>query len=193
MANINHKPSKYMLNLLHVLPAFVEGKNDIVNAIVENNSGSLNKYEIITESGQLKLDRVGYSPLVYPFAYGAIPTTWDEDNDPLDGIVMMSFPTYPGTLMSVRPLGMLRMVDQGENDEKILCVPVDDVRFNSVTALSDVAQPILDEISHFFQVYKQLEKKNVEINGWAELEETKKVIQAGIDRYKEKFPTEVRA
>ena len=84
MANIEHAPSKYMLNLLHVLPAFAdEGKNRI-NTIVELNSMTINKYEIITESGQPKLDRVGFSSLAYPFAYGAIPCTWDEDGDPLD-------------------------------------------------------------------------------------------------------------
>ena len=84
MANRNHKPSKLVLNLLHVLPSFVEGKGDVVNTIIEINSGSINKYELITESGQLKLDRVGYSSLAYPFAYGAIPQTWDYDGDPLD-------------------------------------------------------------------------------------------------------------
>ncbi|HSX24372.1 MAG TPA: inorganic diphosphatase [Candidatus Andersenbacteria bacterium] len=159
-----------------------------LNLIVEIPTGSQNKYELDKEYGLIKLDRVLYSPLHYPGDYGFIPQTLGEDNDPLDGIVMMNFPTYPGTLMSVRPLGMLRMVDQGENDEKILCVPIDDVRFNEVKSLEDVAQPVLDEIAHFFQVYKQLEKKNVEINGWADLEETKQVIQAGIERYKAKFP-----
>ncbi|MEK7113812.1 MAG: inorganic diphosphatase, partial [Patescibacteria group bacterium] len=97
MANINHKPSKYMLNLLHVLPPFVEGKDGVINTIVEINSGSINKYEIITESGQLKLDRVGYSSLAYPFAYGAIPKTWDYDGDPLDvEIVNVIEPLVPG-------------------------------------------------------------------------------------------------
>ena len=84
MANINHKPSRYMLNLLHVLPAFADEEKGVVNTIVEVSSGSINKYELITESGQLKLDRVGYSSLAYPFTYGAIPCTWDLDGDPLD-------------------------------------------------------------------------------------------------------------
>jgi len=96
MANINHKPSKYMLNLLHVLPAFVDEKEAVINAIVEINAGSINKYEIITETGTLKLDRVGYSSLSYPFAYGAIPCTWDLDNDPLDvEIVNVTEPLIP--------------------------------------------------------------------------------------------------
>ena len=177
------------MNLWHDIPA--GNAPEELNLIVEIPTGSQNKYELDKEYGLIKLDRVLYSPLHYPGDYGFIPQTLGEDNDPLDGIVMMSFPTFPGTLMTVRPLGMLRMVDQGERDEKILCVPVDDVRFGEVKALSDVAQPVLDEIAHFFQVYKQLEKKNVEINGWADLDETKEVILAGIERYKAKFPTTV--
>lgn len=173
------------MNLWHDIPA--GNVPDELNLVVEIPTGSQNKYELDKDYGIVKLDRVLYSPLHYPGDYGFIPQTLGEDNDPLDGIVMMTYPTFPGTLMTVRPLGMLRMVDQGEADEKILCVPVDDVRFEHVTKLSDVAQPILDEIAHFFQVYKQLEKKEVQINGWADLEETKKVIEAGIERYKAKF------
>jgi len=97
MANINHKPSKYMLNLLHVLPVFANEEKGITNTIVEINSGTINKYELITESGQLKLDRVGYSSLAYPFVYGAIPQTWDSDNDPLDiCIANVMEPLVPG-------------------------------------------------------------------------------------------------
>lgn len=159
-----------------------------LNLIVEIPMGSQNKYELDKDYGIIKLDRVLFSPLHYPGDYGFIPQTLGEDNDPLDGIVMLNFPTYPGTLMTVRPLGMLNMVDQGEKDEKILCVPVDDIRYGNVKTLSDVAKPILDEIAHFFQVYKDLENKKVEINGWSDLEETKKCIEAGIARYNEKFP-----
>src|SRR3989344_226456 len=83
MANIDHEPSRFMLNLLHALPAFADEKAGIVNVILEVSSGSINKYELITESGQLKLHRVGYSSLAYPFTYGAIPCTWDLDGDPL--------------------------------------------------------------------------------------------------------------
>ena len=84
MANIDHAPSRYMLNLLHVLPAFADEEKLRVNALIEINAHTINKYEYITETGTLKLDRVGYSTLAYPFAYGAIPCTWDEDGDPLD-------------------------------------------------------------------------------------------------------------
>jgi inorganic pyrophosphatase len=112
MANINHAPSKYMLNLLHVLPAFASEEDAVINTIVEINAGSINKYEIITETGTLKLDRVGFSSLSYPFAYGAIPCTWDLDNDPLDvEIVNVTEPLIPGTLVEVRVIGIMKFID----------------------------------------------------------------------------------
>src|ERR1700689_4543948 len=87
MANIPHKPSRYMLNLQHVLSPFANEEKNIVNGLIEINAGTINKYEFITESGQLKLDRVGYSSLAYPVAYGLIPQTWDQDNDMLDIVI----------------------------------------------------------------------------------------------------------
>lgn len=87
MANIDHQPSKYMLNLQHVLPAYVNKETKVINGLIEINANSINKYEFITETGQLKLDRVGYSSLAYPIAYGLIPQTWDQDNDMLDLVI----------------------------------------------------------------------------------------------------------
>ena len=87
MANIDHKPSKYMLNLQHVLPPYADKENHIINCLVEVNPNSINKYEFIVETGHLKLDRVGYSSLSYPVGYGLIPQTWDQDNDMLDVII----------------------------------------------------------------------------------------------------------
>ena len=160
---------------------------DEVNVIVEIPMGSQNKYEIDKDSGILKLDRVLFSPFHYPGDYGFIPQTLGDDNDPLDGLVLVNFPTYPMTLIASRPVGVLRMVDGGEGDEKILCVPVDDVRFSDMKDLADVRQAVRDEIAHFFEVYKQLEKKKVEINGWGDAAEAKKIIQEGVNRYSEKF------
>lgn len=112
MANIDHAPSKTMLNLLHTLPAFADREKLRINAIVEVNSMSINKYELITETGHLKLDRVGYSSLAYPFAYGAIPCTWDEDGDPLDvEIVGVTEPLVPGSLVEVRIIGLMKFND----------------------------------------------------------------------------------
>ena len=99
MANLNQPPSRVTPNLLHILNAFTDSSNSIVNAIVELNSNTINKYELITETGHLKLDRVGYSSLAYPFAYGCIPRTWDEDGDPLDvEIVSVTEPLIPGSI-----------------------------------------------------------------------------------------------
>ncbi len=150
MANINHKPSKYMLNLLHVLPAFVDGKDDRVNAIVEINSGTLNKYEIITESGQLKLDRVGYSSLAYPFVYGAIPQTWDFDSDPLDiEIVNVMEPLVPGCLVEARIIGVMKFEDAGEVDDKIIAVLADDRRSDHIQSVEDLGEQFKKETIYY--------------------------------------------
>src|SRR3989338_5716325 len=159
MANINHKPSKYMLNLLHVLPAFAEGKEDVVNTVVEINSGTLNKYEVITESGQLKLDRVGYSSLAYPFAYGAIPKTWDLDNDPLDiCIVNVTEPLIPGSLAEVRIIGVMKFEDSGEIDDKIIGVLNDDRRSDHISSFRDLGEQFEKEARFYWEHYKHLKK-----------------------------------
>ena len=126
MANIDHAPSKHMLNLLHILPAFADESKNRINVLIELNSMTINKYEIITESGQLKLDRVGFSSLAYPFAYGAIPCTWDEDGDPLDvEIVGVTEPLAPGCLAEIRIIGIMKFDDGGEVDDKIIGVLAD--------------------------------------------------------------------
>ena len=116
-----------MLNLLHVLPAFADEGQLRLNAIVELNSGTINKYELITETGHLKLDRVGYSSLAYPFAYGCIPRTWDEDGDPLDiEIVGVTEPLVAGSLVEARIIGIMKFDDGGEVDDKVIAVLADD-------------------------------------------------------------------
>jgi inorganic pyrophosphatase len=129
MANIDHAPSRTMLNLLHVLPAFADEAELRLNTIVELNSNTINKYELITETGHLKLDRVGYSSLAYPFAYGCIPRTWDEDGDPLDiEIVGVTEPLVPGSLVEARIIGIMKFDDGGEVDDKVIAVLADDKR-----------------------------------------------------------------
>ena len=109
MANVDQAPSRTMPNLLHVLPAFADEAGLRVNTIIELNSNTINKYELITETGHLKLDRVGYSSLAYPFAYGCIPRTWDEDGDPLDiEIVGVTEPLVPGSIVEARIEEILR-------------------------------------------------------------------------------------
>jgi len=186
MANINHKPSKYMLNLLHVVPSFVEGKENVVNAIVEINAGTLTKYEVITESGQLKLDRVGYSSLAFPFAYGAIPQTLDEDNDPLDvEILNVTEPIVPGSLAEVRVLGVMKFEDGGEIDDKIIAVLNDDRRSDHIKSLEDLGEQFSKETSYFWEKYKELKKPGTtKILGFFDKEEAVKIIKECEERYK---------
>ena len=155
-----------------------------VNVVVEIPKGSQNKYEIDKEHGILKLDRVLFSAMSYPGDYGIIPQTLAEDGDPLDAIVLVTNPTYPMTLIEARPIGALKMVDNGEGDDKILCVPVDDPRFAEVKDIHDVRQATLNEVSNFFETYKILEKKKVTISGWKNAAAAKKIINESVARYK---------
>lgn len=186
MANINHKPSKFMLNLLHVLPPFVEGKSDVVNTIIEINSGAISKYEIITESGQLKLDRVGYSSLAYPFSYGAIPQTWDYDNDPLDiCIANVTEPLVPGCLVEARIIGVMKFEDGGEIDDKIVAVLSDDRRSDHIKSVDDLGEQFKKETIHFWEYYKHLKKPGTGIiKGFFDKDEALKVMKECEERYK---------
>jgi inorganic pyrophosphatase len=141
MANIDHAPSKYLLNLLHVLPAFADEEKNRLNAIVEVTAGSINKYELITEAGILKLDRVGYSSLSYPFTYGAIPRTWDLDGDPLDIVIVnVTEPLVAGSLVEARILGVMKFIDGGEVDDKIIAVLADDKRVEHLESVDDLGE-----------------------------------------------------
>ena len=133
MANLDQAPSRSMPNLLHVLPAFADESELRLNTIVELNSNTINKYELITETGHLKLDRVGYSSLAYPFAYGCIPRTWDEDGDPLDiEIVSVTEPLVPGSIVEARIIGVMTFDDGGEVDDKVIAVLADDKRMDHI-------------------------------------------------------------
>lgn len=189
MANINHKPSKYMLNLLHVLPAFADETSARVNAIVEINSGTINKYEIITETGQLKLDRVGYSSLAYPFAYGAIPMTWDYDGDPLDiEIVNVIEPLIPGCLVEARIIGVMKFEDGGEIDDKIIAVLADDRRSDHVQSVDDLGEQFKKETTYYWEHIKYLKKPGTGIiKGFFYKEEALKVIRECSEKYTKEY------
>jgi inorganic pyrophosphatase len=189
MANIDHRPSKYMLNLLHVLPPFADEKKGVVNTIIENNIGSLNKYELITESGQLKLDRVGYSPIVYPFAYGAIPMTWDEDNDPLDILVANVTESFvPGSLVEIRVIGVIKFEDEGEVDDKVIGVVKDDRRNDHVNSIKDLGAYFETETRYFWEKYKELKKPGTGVvKEFAGADEAIKVIKICAERYDKEY------
>jgi inorganic pyrophosphatase len=153
-----------------------ENAPEEVNAVIEIPRGSSNKYEYDKELGIFRLDRPLYSPLFYPFDYGWIPGTLSADGDPLDVLVIGSHPTFCGCLVTCRPLGVLMMRDEKGADEKILARIVHDPRFHGVRRLGHVSEHILKEIEHFFQVYKTLEEKQVQIDEWRDVEAAQEII-----------------
>ena len=185
MANIDQAPSRTMANLLHVLPAFADVDELRLNTIVELNSGTINKYELITETGHLKLDRVGYSSLAYPFAYGAIPRTWDEDGDPLDvEIVGITEPLIPGSLVEARVIGLMKFDDGGEVDDKVIAVLADDKRMDHITSHEQLGEHWRRETEYYWTHYKDLKKPGTCcVNGFFDVKEAVKVIRECEARY----------
>ncbi len=159
-------------------------KPGLINVLIEIPAGSKNKYEFDKDLNCFALDRVLYASVMYPFDYGFIPNTLGDDGDPLDGMVIMDQPTFPGCVIPARPIGMLEMIDGGDRDEKILCVPDKDPRYAHVKSLSDVAAHRLDEVSEFFRTYKNLEKKVTEILGWKDADQVLPLLEQGIAAYK---------
>ncbi len=158
-----------------------------VTAVIEIPAKSRNKYELDKQTGLLKLDRVLYSAVHYPGDYGFIPRTLHEDNDPLDIIIRINEPTFPGCQIDARPVGVLKMLDKGEPDDKVLAVPMHDPIHDEVHDLGDFPSHFLREVEHFFKIYKDLEGKRVEIIGWYDAEESRRIISQSIDRYNEKY------
>lgn len=160
---------------------------EIVNVVIEIPKNSQNKYELDKESGTIKLDRVLFSPMYYPADYGFIPETHCEDGDPLDVLVFGGDPLFPGCLLSVRPIGLLKMKDNGDEDFKILGVQADNPRFDGVKDIADIKsfhEHSLKEISHFFAAYKELEGKKTEIIGWENAEKAKDEIKKAREAHK---------
>ena len=156
---------------------------ELVTAIIEIPAGSRNKYELDKESGQFKLDRVLYSAVHYPGDYGFIPRTLHEDNDPLDILVRINEPTFPGCQITCRPIGVLKMLDKGEPDEKILAVPSDDPYHHDIYDIADMPPHYLREIEHFFGIYKDLEGKKSDTYGWEDRLVAHQVIKDSVQRY----------
>ncbi len=154
-------------------------KPGILNVLIEIPGGSKNKYEFDKDLEAFALDRVLYSSVRYPYDYGFVPNTLADDGDPLDGMVIMDEPTFPGCVIAARPIGMLEMIDGGDRDEKILCVPDKDPRYADVKSLKDVAPHRLEEIAEFFRSYKNLEKKVTQILGWQDVDK----VAALVDKF----------
>lgn len=159
---------------LSLIPA--QPKPGLINVLIEIPAGSKNKYEFDKDMQAFALDRVLFASVQYPYDYGFIPNTLADDGDPLDGMVIMDQPTFPGCVITARPIGMLEMIDGGDRDEKILCVPTEDPRYADVKSLADFASHRLDEIAEFFRTYKNLEKKVTEILGWQDVDKVSPLV-----------------
>ena len=176
-----------MVNLLHDVPIGEDAPEE-VNVLIEIPKGSRVKYEFDRDIGAIVVDRILYSSVVYPYNYGEIVQTYYDDDDPLDVIVIGFEPLAVGTIIKVRPIGMVVMEDEKGQDDKILAVPVKDPRFKDWKDVSDVPEHILKEIAEFFETYKRLEPgKWVKVKEWKGAEEAKKAIRRAMDMYKEKF------
>jgi inorganic pyrophosphatase len=160
----------------------------IVEVVIEIPKGSRNKYEYDKARGIIKFDRMLFSAMHYPSDYGFIPETLAQDADPLDALVLVWEPTFPGCHIEAKPVGLFKMWDEKGPDEKILCVPVLDPLWNHIESLSDVPPHLLKEIEHFFRVYKDLEEKKVGIEGWDERDAAIRIIEESRQRFRDQRP-----
>ena len=153
------------------------------DALIEIPKGSRNKYEYDFELKKIRFDRMLFSSMMYPGDYGFFPETLALDGDPLDVLVLGHEPTIPLCVVEVKPIGVFHMTDEKGPDEKIVCVPVSDPIWNSKKDLEDINQHRIHEITHFFEVYKDLEKKKVNIGRWGNAKEAYEIIAECIKRY----------
>ncbi|MBP5288357.1 MAG: inorganic diphosphatase [Clostridia bacterium] len=156
-------------------------------AVIEIPKGSKKKYELDKETGFLKLDRILYTSTHYPANYGFIPRTYGDDLDPLDVLLLCSEEIEPMTLVRCYPIGVITMVDNGRNDEKIIAIPFGDPTYNHYTEIGQLPAHIAEEMNHFFTVYKQLENKETVINEVGGSEMAKEIIAHAITRYVDTF------
>jgi len=157
-----------------------------IDVLVEIPRGSRNKYEVDHDSGRIRLDRTLFTATAYPADYGFVPDTLAEDGDPIDAMVLVNEPTFPGCLVAARPIGVFWMSDENGPDAKLLCVPDHDPRFARQRDISDVPDLQLREIGHFFDVYKDLEPgKSTNTRGWAGAAEAERTLDEAIERFRD--------
>ena len=174
------------MNIWHDISEERIKKDDFVG-VIEIPKGCKNKYELDKATGFLKLDRILYTATHYPANYGFIPRTYAGDKDPLDVLVLCQEEIYPLTLVECYPIGVLRMTDNGEDDEKIIARAKKDPFLNEYNDISEIPAQTSAEIMHFFEVYKQLEGKKTTVDKIMGRKEAEEIIQEAIDNYKEKF------
>lgn len=174
------------MNIWHDIDSSRINPKDFM-VVIEIPKGSKTKYELDKHTGLLELDRILYTSTHYPANYGFIPRTYADDFDPLDVLVLCSQTVYPMTLIRCYPIGVISMVDNGRNDEKIIAIPFNDPTYNDYTDISQLPKHIFDEMRHFFSVYKTLENKETAVNEVMGSQEAVQIISGAIDSYKEKF------
>ncbi len=175
------------MNILHDIDPKRINPNDFY-AVIEIPQGSRNKYEIDKETGLIMLDRILYTSTHYPANYGFIPRTHADDLDPLDVLVLCAEPIHPLTLVRCYPIGVIKMLDNGRADEKIIAIPFSDPNYNGYRSIFNLPRHIYDEISHFFTVYKTLEKKDTAVDEVQDETEAIKIIEKAIQAYKDLHP-----
>lgn len=175
-----------MSNIWHdISPKRITAEDFI--CVVEISKGSKKKYELDKETGFIILDRVLYTSTHYPANYGFIPRTYGDDNDPLDVLLLCSEPLEPLTLVRAYPIGVISMVDNGKNDEKIIAIPFSDPNYNIYTDIDQLPRHVFDEMRHFFTVYKNLENKTTAVDEVSDRAQAIDVIEKAIDSYIENF------
>jgi len=172
------------MNLWHDIQP---GKKDSITTIIEINKGSKNKYEVDKETGLIALDRVAHTAQDFPFDYGFVPQTLWDDGDPIDVIVLTTYPLLPGILVRVRPVAIMDMIDSGDSDAKVIAVPLDDPRWNDTQDLTDINKHTIKEIEHFYSTYKKLQHKEVTVQGFHGKDKAVEAFLRGIELYKQKF------
>ena len=175
-----------MSNIWHdISPKRINAEDFI--CVIEISKGSKKKYELDKETGLIMLDRILYTSTHYPANYGFIPRTYGDDGDPLDVLLLCSEPLEPLTLVRAYPIGMISMIDNGRNDEKIIAIPFNDPTYNQYTDIDQLPAHIFDEMRHFFSVYKNLEKKTTAVDEVSRRDEALRIIKGAIDNYVETF------
>lgn len=160
---------------------------EIIEVIIEIPQGGKVKYELDKDSGMLRVDRMLYSSVVYPANYGFIPQSYADDEDPLDVLVLAQEPVEPLCLLRARPIGLMSMVDEGQEDAKVICIHVDDPAFNDYHDICELPDHRLRELHQFFQDYKKLEDKEVLVKDFSDAEVARVTVMRSLTKYKEKF------
>jgi inorganic pyrophosphatase len=163
------------------------GTKEVINVIIEINKGSKNKYEVDKKTGLIALDRVAHTAQDFPFDYGFVPRSLWHDDDPIDVILLTTYPLLPGVLVHARPVAIMNMIDSGESDDKIIAVPLDDPRFDNTQDLKDINPHTLKEIEHFYSTYKKLQNKEVEVKGFKGKKEAESAFEEGLKLYTDKY------